>query len=204
MSLLFLTLATVFLAYSNGANDNFKGVASLFGSGTSGYRRALWWATATTFAGSMASMELAQSLLTRFSGRGIVPDQIVGSESFLLAVALGAGLTVIGATLTGFPVSTTHALTGAILGAGFVAVGTSVNLRSLRGGFLLPLGLSPLLAIALAAALYLLLRHLRLQLGMTKEWCICMGETSQVVAIAIPQPASAMAFDGYAPSTLTI
>jgi len=26
-----LFLATCFLAYSNGANDNFKGVASLFG-----------------------------------------------------------------------------------------------------------------------------------------------------------------------------
>jgi hypothetical protein len=30
----FLILATCFLAYSNGANDNFKGVASLFGSRT--------------------------------------------------------------------------------------------------------------------------------------------------------------------------
>ena len=80
MTLLFLILATCFLAYSNGANDNFKGVASLFGSGTTGYRRAIWWATATTFAGSIASMVLAQSLLTKFSGKGLVPDEIVGSE----------------------------------------------------------------------------------------------------------------------------
>ena len=40
-----------FLAYSNGANDNFKGVATLYGSGTCGYRRALAWATVTTLAG---------------------------------------------------------------------------------------------------------------------------------------------------------
>ena len=33
-----LFLAVVFLAYSNGANDNFKGVASLFGSQTANYR----------------------------------------------------------------------------------------------------------------------------------------------------------------------
>jgi PiT family inorganic phosphate transporter len=202
MTLLFLILATCFLAYSNGANDNFKGVASLFGSGTTGYRRAIWWATATTFTGSIASMMLAQLLLTKFSGRGIVPDQVVGSESFLLAVALGAGLTVIVATLTGFPVSTTHALTGAIVGAGLVAVGTGVNVQSLGRGFLLPLGLSPILALALAVAFYLSLRLLRLHLGITKEWCVCVGETPQV--IPIPQPASVMALQGAVPSTLTV
>jgi PiT family inorganic phosphate transporter len=202
MTLLFLTLATCFLAYSNGANDNFKGVASLFGSGTTGYRRAIWWATATTFIGSIASMMLAQLLLTKFSGRGIVPDQIVGSESFLLAIALGAGLTVIVATLAGLPVSTTHALTGAIVGAGLVAVGTGVNVQSLGTGFLLPLGLSPILALALAAGFYLSLRFLRLQLGITKEWCVCVGETPQV--IPIPQPASVMALQGAVPSTLSV
>src|SRR5713226_1413376 len=202
MTLLFLVLVTCFLAYSNGANDNFKGVASLFGSRTTGYRRAIWWATATTFAGSIASMVLAQALLTRFSGRDIVPDQIVGSESFVLAVSLGAGLTVIVATLTGFPVSTTHALTGAIVGAGLVAVGTGVNVQSLGAGFLLPLALSPILALVLAAGFYLVLRFLRLTLGITKEWCICVGETQQV--IPIPQPASVMALQGTVPSALTV
>ena len=42
MTLLFL--ATCFLAYSNGSNDNFKGVASIFGSQTASYRTSIWWA----------------------------------------------------------------------------------------------------------------------------------------------------------------
>jgi inorganic phosphate transporter, PiT family len=147
-------------------------------------------------------MMLAQTLLTRFSGRGIVPDQIVASESFVLAVGLGAGLTVIVATFMGFPVSTTHALTGAILGAGFVAVGTGVNIQSLSAGFLLPLALSPILALVMAAGLYLVLRFLRLTLGITKEWCVCVGETQQVVPI--PQPASVMALPGTLPFTVTV
>src|SRR5881409_3729678 len=142
MLVILLLLATMFLAYANGANDNFKGVASLFGSGTCGYRMAITWATVTTFAGSIVSVFLAQTLLKKFSGKGIVPDHFVGSEYFLLAVAIGAGLTVIIATLTGFPISTTHALTGAIVGAGLIAVGTGVNVQSLGGGFLLPLVLS--------------------------------------------------------------
>jgi PiT family inorganic phosphate transporter len=200
--LLFLILATCFLAYSNGANDNFKGVASLFGSGTTLYRRAIRWATATTFAGSIASILLAQSLLTRFSGKGIVPDEIVGSTAFLVAVALGAGLTVIVATLSGFPVSTTHALTGAIVGAGAVAVGTAVNVQGLGRGFLLPLALSPILALPLAAGVYLILRFLRLKLGITKEWCVCVGETSRVVPI--PQPSSVLVLQATVPSALSV
>src|SRR3989475_7779319 len=122
-----LFLAVVFLAYSNGANDNFKGVASLFGSRTCSYRTAISWATVTTFAGSVAAIFLAQGLLKKFSGKGLVPDALTASPEFLLAVAIGAGATVILATLTGFPISTTHGLTGALVGAGLMAAGPEVN-----------------------------------------------------------------------------
>jgi PiT family inorganic phosphate transporter len=158
--MILLFLAACFLAYSNGANDNFKGVASLFGSGTTSYRAAIGWATVTTLAGSICSIFLARTLLTKFSGKGLVPEKLVGSQDFLLAVALGAGITVIVATLTGFPVSTTHGLTGAMIGTGLMAAGAEVNLQGLGRGFLLPLLLSPVLAVVVAAALYLLLgRH---------------------------------------------
>src|SRR5438128_1303107 len=119
--ILLLFFATCFLAYSNGANDSFKGVASLFGSRTSSYRAAISWATVTTVTGSVAAMFLAQGLLKKFTGKGLVPDALTASPAFLLAVAFGAGATVILATLTGFPISTTHGLTGALAGAGLVA-----------------------------------------------------------------------------------
>src|SRR3989442_13416399 len=95
-----LFLAACFLAYSNGANDNFKGVASLFGSRTCNYKAAIRWATVTTFSGSICAMFLAQSLLQRFSGKGLVPDAVVGSEYFLLAVAVCAGIPVMIGTIT--------------------------------------------------------------------------------------------------------
>src|SRR2546430_1607631 len=186
MLVILLLLATMFLAYANGANDNFKGVASLFGSGTCGYRMAITWATITTFAGSIVSVFLAQTLLKKFSGKGIVPDHFVGSEYFLLAVAIGAGLTVIIATLTGFPISTTHALTGAIIGCGVVAVGPAMNFSSLGKGFVLPLLLSPVLAMAVAGLLYVIFHGARIALGLKKEWCVCIGEDERV--IAMPQP----------------
>lgn len=56
ITLTVLVLATLFLAYSNGANDNFKGVATLFGSGTTSYKSAITWATISTFAGSITSL----------------------------------------------------------------------------------------------------------------------------------------------------
>jgi PiT family inorganic phosphate transporter len=197
---LLLVVATCFLAYANGANDNFKGVASLLGSRTTSYRTAIAWATVTTFAGSMCSLLLAQALLAKVSLVEIVPDQIAASERFVLAVALGAGLTIIIATLAGFPVSTTHGLTGAIMGSGLVAAGAAVDVPSLTSGFLLPLLLSPVLAVLLGPALFMGLRFLRRSCGIAKEWCICVGERQQIVPI--PQPMSMAAWERPAPPVL--
>ena len=191
MLIVLLFLAVCFLAWSNGANDNFKGVASLFGSGTCGYRVAIGWATATTFAGSLTAIFVAEGLLKKFSGKGLVPDALTASPAFLLAVAFGAGLTVILATRFGFPISTTHGLTGALVGAGFLAVGWQVNLAVLGKAFVLPLCLSPVLAIALGGLIYLLFRWTRLRLHVTKELCICVGAEKQV--IPLPQPSGVLA-----------
>jgi PiT family inorganic phosphate transporter len=185
-----LLIAVAFLAYSNGANDNFKGVASLFGSRTATYRTAITWATLTTFAGSVCSIFLAQSLLKKFSGKGLVPDALVGSEHFLLAVALGAGITVILATRLGFPISTTHGLTGAIVGSGLAAVGGQVAFGVLGKQFFMPLIFSPVAAVLLGALLYLTFRFVRLRLGITKESCFCVGSEQRVVPL--PQPASVL------------
>ena len=149
--LISLFLATCFLSYSNGANDNFKGVATLFGSKTTNYKYAIWWATITTFAGSLASLFLAYGLVKTFSGKGLVPQSIATAPEFLTAVAIGAAITVLVATITGFPISTTHSLTGALVGAGFVAVGSQVNFAVLGSAFFMPLLLSPVIATTLAA-----------------------------------------------------
>ena len=184
-----LLLAVGFLAYANGANDNFKGVASLFGSGTLSYRRALSLATASTAAGSLCAPFLAFSLLTIFSGRGLVPDHIVESRNFLTAVACGAGGTVMLATLTGFPISTTHALTGALVGAGFLAAGAQVNLGALQQQFILPLLLSPLAAAALAIAVYLSLRAIGARLRIPGRSCVCVGRVQNAIAVTEPDTA---------------
>src|SRR5262245_49280449 len=156
-----LFLAVCCVAYTNGANANFKGVASLYGSGTTTLRAAAIWGTAATFAGSMTALLLAGGLLAAFGGRKIVPDALAGSPDFLCAVAIGGAATSFLATRFGFPVSTTHALVGALVGAGLAAAG-EVHLAELGRQFLYPLLVSPLLAAILGAVVYLILRRVRL------------------------------------------
>ncbi len=157
-----LLLAVGLVAYTNGANANFKGVASLYGSGTTTRRGALWWGTATTLAGSLAALFLAEGMLKHFSGRGLVPDALAHSPDFIFAVALGAALTSLLATKLGFPVSTTHALVGALVGAGWAGSGGEVHLGALGRNFVYPLVFSPVVALLVGGAIYLLLRSLQL------------------------------------------
>src|SRR5947209_6341340 len=162
-------VAVLLLAYSNGANDNFKGVATLFGSGTTSYRVALAWATVTTLAGSLLALVLAHGLVDAFKGKGLVPDALTADPTFLLAVGLGAALTVLIATLTGLPVSTTHALTGALVGAGLAAVGSDVRFSALGNSYVRPLLVSPALAMLLTLAVYPLFRRTRRASGVTSQ-----------------------------------
>jgi PiT family inorganic phosphate transporter len=171
-----LVAAVLFLSYGNGANDNFKGVATLYGSRTAGFGRCLAWATVTTLAGSLLALVLAAGLVSAFSGKGLVPDAVAARPEFLGSVALGAACTVMLATLTGLPVSTTHALTGALVGAGMVAAGPGeVRFAALGGSFLVPLLVSPLLALAATVAVYPVLRLLRRASGVTAKSCVCVG-----------------------------
>jgi len=158
--LLLITIAVGVVAYANGANANFKGVASLFGSGTTSYRTAVNWAAVTTAAGCVLALFLSASMLKTFSGKGLVPDALIAQPLFLLSVAAGTGATGLLATRFGFPVSTTHMLTGALLGAGWVE--GEVNVLKLWESFIKPLLFSPVLAVVAGAVIYLVLKTLRL------------------------------------------
>ncbi|MGV3663845.1 MAG: inorganic phosphate transporter [Prosthecobacter sp.] len=158
--LILIVIAVAFVAYANGANANFKGVASLFGSGTTSYRTAVNWAAITTAAGCVAALFLAGTMLKAFSGKGLVPDGLTTQPVFLFSVAAGAGAANLLATRLGFPVSTTHMLMGGLLGAGWMADAGDVNLDTLWGTFAKPLLLSPVLAVLAGGLIYFVLKML--------------------------------------------
>jgi PiT family inorganic phosphate transporter len=168
-----LLLAGVALAFANGANDNLKGVATLYGSAELGYRSAVALATASQIAGSLASVVLATALVKAFSGKGLVPPELLSAE-LLAAVAMAAAITVAGATRLGLPISTTHAIVGALCGAGAIVAGTALNLGALGAAFLLPLALGPLLAVALAWSFVYGGDAAGSALGLARGDCVCI------------------------------
>ncbi len=170
-------IAVLFLAFSNGANDNFKGVATLLGSGTLNYKKAIAWATFSTLLGSIASVFFAEVLLKNFSGKGLIDDALLYAPEFAVSVALGAASTVFLATRIGMPISTTHSLVGALSGVGIVASRGDFNFTKLGSTFFVPLLVSPFIALAIAYLLYLVFSSLRLKMGVNKETCVCVGET---------------------------
>jgi PiT family inorganic phosphate transporter len=110
------------LAAANGANDVAKGVATLVGSGTARYRAAILWGALTTLAGAALSGLFAARMLALFTTEIVT---VAPTPAFTLAVAIAALLWVALATRFRLPVSTTHALLGALVGAG-VAVSPAV------------------------------------------------------------------------------
>lgn len=185
------------LAYANGANDNFKGVATLYGSGVLSFRVALATATVATWIGSVAALLLAGELVGAFSGKGLVSAQVLTDPAFGVSVALGAAFTVLLATRLGLPISTTHALVGGLVGGGLAT--QALQAERLLTTFLLPLALSPLMAATLAGVGYLALRQVRVALGLVEDDCICIEPAQPATASA-----GAMAMTSVGAPTLRI
>jgi inorganic phosphate transporter, PiT family len=203
MIVVLLFVSVCFLAFSNGANDNFKGVASLYGSGIASYRVALSWATITTVAGSICALFLAQTLLIKFSGKGLAPDGLTQSIPFITAVAAGAGLTVILATRLAFPISTTHALLGALTGSALLATGT-IKFAALGSSFVLPLLLSPVVAVLFAMLIHTGFRHVRQRKKISDLLCLCVENQPVMTASYFVEDSGALALNNNSALTFSI
>lgn len=180
-----LILSIGLLSFANGANDNFKGVATLWGAGLATYRRAIAWATGFTILGSLAAIWLGSGLAAKFNGATLLPRTISSQLPFLSAVALGAGATVILAAGLGLPISTTHSLTGALVGAGVGAAGFShLMVADWAKTIVVPLLLSPVIASTLTAGLQVLGTRFREPTG-TRD-CICIDEPRPLAIAAAP------------------
>jgi inorganic phosphate transporter, PiT family len=181
--MLFALIAGIaLLAFANGANDNFKGVATLWGTGRYGYRKLLIFATICAIAGSAVAIYVSAGLVKVFSGSQFLSSAVSLNPSFPAAVALGTAATVLLATWLGAPISTTHALTGALLGAGAVAGGVAqVKWAAAASAIALPLLVSPLLAVGLTLAVFPLISR---WIASRNRLCVTEPEPEVLVAAA--------------------
>ncbi|MGQ0608856.1 MAG: inorganic phosphate transporter [Chloroflexota bacterium] len=141
------------LAVMNGANDISKSIATLVGSGVADERRAVRWGSVMTLAGAVLGGVVGAGLTATFSTR-LLPVDAVVSGTFALAVLVGAIGWLVIATRTGLPVSTTHALVGAIVASGVLAYGAAgMQWWLVLTAVVVPLIVSPLLGVVLGVTL---------------------------------------------------
>lgn len=164
---LLVMMLAFLLAFANGANGNGKGVATLVGGRLISSAGAIRFAAVTTLMGSISSIWVGIEIARKFQGDGVVSVAMSESLAFPVCIAIAAGVTVLIATCFCMPISTTHAIVGAIVGMG-LAGGDLVE-GGLWNKFYYPLLLSPLLAVFFSSVL----------LGMAQSLCQAIGVVSR-------------------------
>jgi len=179
MEFSFLALLLVMaLAYANGTNDVSKAIATLVGSGVTNYRAAIIWGTAWTVAGAGLSAFVAGAMLKTFS-KGLIQPGIATPPTLALAILVGAMGWVFVASRTGLPVSTTHALTGALVGAGLVSIGSQGLIwPAITGKIGLPLLLSPVLALTVSFMVHPVIKRVAV---CWEGACLCVMPASRAL-----------------------
>lgn len=193
-----LVLAVVALAYANGANDVSKGVSTLVGARLASYRSALAWGTTWTVIGGGLSLIVGERLIRTFS-TGLLARPPVAEGAFLAAVAAGALGWVLFASWTARPVSTTHALAGAIVGAALVTDGLAgIRWPLIVSTVVLPLAASPIASAILASGFT---RILRPGVLTADAYCVCVEARPRGVMLTVP-PTAGIAMLGTTPAVL--
>lgn len=160
MTLIILaSLLAFYLAWNLGANDVANSMATSVGSKTLTMRQALGIAGVLEFLGAVL---LGQSVSGQLA-TGIVNPALFAEtpERFLVgmvAVLISCCLWLNAATLMGWPVSSSHAVVGAIAGLGMVSVGWQQIHWQTLGVISLTWVLTPLVSGGLAAGVYALIR----------------------------------------------
>ncbi len=170
-SLILVICLVLVLAWTNGANDMSKGVATLMGSGTTSAKKALIWGTICTTLGGLTAVTWGAALLKTFSSAFLAPDFPI-SYGFLGSTMVGTCLWLLIATRVGWPVSTTHALLGSLVGAALVVVGPEgLRMEAIAKKALLPLLLSPIIAVFLCAGILSLSRFITIRIPPRQNNC---------------------------------
>lgn len=126
LSVLFVVvlLAAFYMAWNVGANDVANAVGTSVGSHAVTVRQAVIIAAIFEFIGAF----VIGDEVTNTIRKGIIDPETFADQPLLLAIGMTASLIATGvwlqiATLKGLPVSTTHAIVGAVLGFGLVFAG---------------------------------------------------------------------------------
>jgi PiT family inorganic phosphate transporter len=134
------------MAWNIGANDVANAMGTSVGSGALTLRRAILVAAIFEFGGAM----LVGGTVTKTIRKGIVDMDALGGDPMVIAIGmtcclLAAALWLNIATYSGWPVSTTHSIVGAVVGFGLIAGGFDAVNWSMLGKIAASWVISPVL-----------------------------------------------------------
>ena len=156
-----------YMAINIGANDVANNVGPAVGSGALTLAGAIVIAAVFEAGGALIA---GGDVVSTIKNGIIDPDRVGEAESFIwlmLAALLAGALWLNIATALGAPVSTTHSIVGAVLGAGIAAGGWGVANWSTMGAIAASWVISPLFGGVIAAGfLYLIKRSVTYQADM--------------------------------------
>lgn len=185
MGLLFVLLAAVLLfllSYTNGANDVSKAIATLAGAGLTSVKGAIAWGTLWTVAGSLSGLFWGAAIIKNISS-----SIYVSNHEFYMPAALAVSIAPIFwvalATWRKWPVSTTHAVVGGLVGTGLMAYGASgIDWHTISNKIVLPLVASPFMAIAMAWSLTPLLEKAAKFVGRVR---VCLTPVPRMALVGV-------------------
>lgn len=175
LQLIITAFLAFYVAWNLGANDVANAMGTSVGSKAVTLRQALIIAGVLEFTGAVLfGHEVSETLATKI----VNPELFIAQPRVLLlgmvAVLIAAGVWLQIATSRGFPVSSSHAVVGAIAGFSWVAVGVQAIDWSSIGTISLAWVVTPLVSGTVAALFYTLVKRGILdhknQLQQLDEW----------------------------------
>ncbi len=152
-------ILALYMAWAIGANDVANAMGTSVGSGALTIRHAIIVAALLEFLGAF----LAGGHVTDTVRKGMLDMNLVSQDQLIygmLAALASAATLLLGATRLGLPVSTTHAIIGAIVGFGSVGIGMSAVNWPEVGLIMVSWLTSPLLAGVIAYGIFQLTRKM--------------------------------------------
>ena len=153
MELWIAAVLALYMAWAIGANDVANAMGTSVGSGALTIRHAIIVAALLEFLGAF----LAGGHVTDTVRKGMLDMDMVSQDQLIygmLAALASAATLLLGATRLGLPVSTTHAIVGAIVGFGAVGIGVDAVNWSKVGQIVVSWVSSPLLAGVIAYGIF--------------------------------------------------
>ncbi|MDZ8263431.1 inorganic phosphate transporter [Nostoc sp. ChiQUE01b] len=175
ITLLFVALLAFYVAWNLGANDVANAMGTSVGSKAVSLKQALIIAGVLEFTGAVLfGHEVTETLATKIANPALfaATPQILVTGMVTVLISCGVWLQI--ATSRGLPVSSSHAVVGAIAGFSWVALGVNAIDWSSIGLITIGWILTPLISGAIAALFYSQIKHWILdqsnQVVQLQEW----------------------------------